>query len=263
MSDKTVAVCALCENVRELRQSHFLPAAMFKHMQHPGDRSHAILDRENLGINNPFTSKQVKTYLLCDECEGRFSKNGEQWVMANGFHTSGMFPLQAALKAANYLAETDDGWAFSGGSIPGVEMEPLAYFAASVFWRATAHGWGCAAHRLDFGSRYQNMFQQYLLGKAAFPKDAALLIDVSDATSLLEVAAFPFGGKVDGTYYRYEFHIPGLKFTLFLGQRMLEGARRLCAVHTSEQWIFLSRDTRRLTLASEMMADRVKALNRR
>jgi hypothetical protein len=87
------------------------------------------------------------------------------------------------------------------------------------------------------------------------------MIDVSDATTLLEVAAFPFGGRVDGTYCRYDFHVPGVHFTLFLGQRMPEAARRLCAVHSSEQWIFLSRSPGELILASDMMADRVKALS--
>ena len=227
-------------------------------MKLPGDTSQIVLDRTKSRIDN----RQVKTHLLCALCEDRFSKNGERWVVGHGFRTPGSFALQTALKIAHPLAETDDGWAFSGRTTPGVEMEPLVYFGASVFWRATAHDWGCAAHRLAFGSRYQEEFRQYLLGTGAFPSNAALLIDVSDATTLLEIAAFPFGGRVDGTYSRYEFHIPGVQFTLFLGQRMLEAARRLCAVHSSEQWIFLSCNPRGLTLASDMMADRIQSLDR-
>jgi hypothetical protein len=136
-----------------------------------------------------------------------------------------------------------------GWDYPGVELEPLVYFAASVFWRATAHDWGSAEQRLNFGSRYQEELRQYLLAQAPFPVNAALLIDVSEAETFLEIAAFPFGGKVDGTYYRYEFHIPGVQFTLFLGERIVGAARKRCVVHSSEKWIFLSRETRGFAMA--------------
>jgi hypothetical protein len=224
MSQKLIAACRLCKNITQLQNSHFLPAAMYKHMQCPGDTSHIILDRQNLAVKNPRTSKQVKDHLLCVECEDRFSKGGERWVMTNGFHSSGRFPLQAALMNATPAHQATDFSAYPGTTIPGVELESLVYFATSVFWRAAVHDWGDAEYRLQLGSHYQEEFRQYLMGVASFPNHVALLIEVSDASTLLEIPAFPFGGKTDGTYFSYRFHIPGVGFTLFLGKRIPEAA---------------------------------------
>ena len=85
------------------------------------------------------------------------------------------------------------------------------------------------------------------------------MIDVADAAELLEIAIFPCGRKVDGTYYQYEFHIPGVKFTLYLGKRMPDDYRKLCAVRSSENWIFLSRETGSVSMALNMLADRARA----
>lgn len=226
---------------------------MYKNMKLPGDTSQIILDRTNPRIEN----KQIKAHLLCAECEERFSKNGERWVMGNGVRAaSGTFPLQTALKNARPIHHAKDFSAFSGRTISTVEMDPLVYFAASVFWRATAHDWGRAENRLNFG-RYQEEFRQYLLDSTSFPMNAALLIVVSDAATLLEIAAFPFGGKVGGTYHSYQFNIPGVEFTLSLGQRVPESCRRICACCSPERWIFVGHGNASLQMAFDTMADRI------
>jgi hypothetical protein len=264
MTPKVIEECALCKYVRELRESHFLPSAVYKNMKVPGDTSQVILDRKRSRIEK----KQIRTHLLCAECEDTFNKNGEAWVMGHGFHATGTFPLQNALKAAKPVAETDDGWAFSGVGVPDVRMDPLTYFAASVFWRASVHDWRCEEYRLHFGDGYQEQFRQYLLGQASFPCNAALIIDVFDATERLEIGCqnllvvspptFPYGGKVEGRYCKYEFDIPGVHFALFLGQRIPEAARRLCAVHSHERWIFLSTKAKAVSMTLDMMSDYVR-----
>jgi hypothetical protein len=260
MSQKIIATCPLCKNNAELQKSHFLPAAMYKNMQYPGDTSHISLDRKNLAVNNPRTSKQVKDYLLCAQCEDRFSKNGERWVMTNGYHSSGMFPIQMALKNATPSHHAEDFSTYSGQVVPDIEMEPLVYFATSVFWRAAVHDWGDAEYRLQLGSQHQEEFRQFLAGTGSFPTNAALLIVVSDATTMLEIAAFPFGGKINGTYHSYQFNIPGVEFTLSLGQRMPRACRRICAFHSPERWIFMGHGNSSLQMASDLMADRARAL---
>jgi hypothetical protein len=240
-----VNTCALCTNIAELRDSHFLPSAMYKNMKLPGDTSQIILDRTNPRIEN----KQIKARLLCAVCEDRFSKNGERWVMGNGVRAaSGTFLLQTALTNSKPIHDAQDFSAFSGGTIPAIDMDSLVYFAASVFWRATAHDWGRPKNRLDFGG-YQEELRQYLVGSASFPMNAALLIVVSDATALLEIAAFPFGGKVAGAYHSYQFNIPGIEFTLSLGQRIPKSCRRVCAYSSPERLIFLGHGDTSLQMA--------------
>jgi hypothetical protein len=179
--------------------------------------------------------------------------------MGNGVHAgSGTFPLQTALKNASPIHHAEDFSAFSGRMIPTIDMEALVYFAASVFWRAAVHDWGCPEQQLRLGSRYQEELRQYLLGRAPFPTHAALLIVVSDATELLEIGAFPFGGKVGGMYHSYQFNIPGVEFTLSLGLRLPEFCRRICAFHSPEKWIFFGHGNTGMKMASELMADRIK-----
>jgi hypothetical protein len=250
----TIGACALCKAIDQLYRSHCLPAASYKHLQDPGDPTHIILSSEK----HYRTSKQVWDYLLCRSCEDRFSNKGERWVVSNGFHASGTFPLHSDLKSAQALCKVGDGWAFSGRATAAVEVEKLTYFAASVFWRAAIHDWQFE-ERLVF-CRYQEEFRQYLLGEADFPQNAALIIHVSDTPKPLAIATFPVGGKIDGTYYRYDFRLPGLLFTLFLGQRMPRAARILCAVRSPERMIFLSNKTEAHVeeMALDMIADQLR-----
>ncbi len=178
--------------------------------------------------------------------------------MGNGVRSaSGTFPLQTILHNATPIQHADDFSAFSGRTISAIDMEALTYFAISVFWRASAHDWGCAEHRLNLGS-YQEEFRQYLLSSAPFPGNAALLIVVSNATTLLEIATFPFGGKVGGMYHSYQFNIPGVEFTLSLGQRIPDAVRRICAFRSQDKWIFLGKGDASVQMALDMMSDRTR-----
>src|SRR5262249_51451004 len=87
-------VCKLCRNRGSLRNSHFLPAAMYKFLHSPGESFHMIVSKEKTFS----TSSQFKAYLLCDDCEQRFNGRGERWVLANGYRGRGRFRLQTTLQ---------------------------------------------------------------------------------------------------------------------------------------------------------------------
>ena len=111
------------------------------------------------------TSKQISDYLLCKECEDRFNKGGEKWVVENCWRSETDFPLQAALLKTTPLFTNGPDFTAYSGSAPGVEVDRLAYFAASVIWRASVHQWkqyGHAPPRLALGP-YQELLRQYLL----------------------------------------------------------------------------------------------------
>src|SRR5215472_6701431 len=93
--------CRLCERTAVLKQSHLLPTSLYKHLRRDS--------AGNIGSKEPFkltgriavrTSTQVKDLLLCGECEQRFNRNGEKWVVDRCFQKPGDFPLQAILAAA-------------------------------------------------------------------------------------------------------------------------------------------------------------------
>ena len=74
-------LCKLCKQDRELRDSHFLPAAVYAQLRNPADQNpNPVLITKKLSLT---TSKQMKDYVLCAECEERLSKFGETWVLAN------------------------------------------------------------------------------------------------------------------------------------------------------------------------------------
>src|SRR5262245_63849308 len=89
-SDGAVGVCALCRRQRELRDSHLLPAAIYKLLRDPQrpNPNPVMVTRKLAGT----TSWQVKARLLCDECEQQFSRKGERYVLAQCARRN-QFPL--------------------------------------------------------------------------------------------------------------------------------------------------------------------------
>jgi len=91
-------ICRLCQKPRVLRDSHFIPAAFYYHL--------------NLDENGVFQNKalqkltrsrfarvpgQVKKHLLCHDCEQRFSAHGESWIAKMAHQVGHGFRLQEAL----------------------------------------------------------------------------------------------------------------------------------------------------------------------
>ena len=122
--------CKFCQKTADLHDSHFMPAAMYK----------ALLDRARknphpLVITNTRTertSKQVTDYVLCTECEQRFSRR-ESYVMkliGRGVR----FPLLEKMKAVGPLRRYSESDEYVGASL-GTDAEKLGYFALSIIWR--------------------------------------------------------------------------------------------------------------------------------
>jgi hypothetical protein len=73
---RPTAPCALCRTVKLLAESHFLPKAHYKLIRDAQTGKSAFVgSKESVD-----TTRQVKKYLVCDECEDRFKARGENWV---------------------------------------------------------------------------------------------------------------------------------------------------------------------------------------
>src|SRR2546422_6754097 len=74
-----LGTCALCRQPSELQDSHLLPRAIYRDLRMPD------LPNPNPIIGVPTETgprqEQVKTPLLCADCEARFNRNGEKWVL--------------------------------------------------------------------------------------------------------------------------------------------------------------------------------------
>ena len=164
------------------------------------------------------SSAPFKDFLLCEQCEKRFQENGEDWVLANCLLSSGCFPLLQMLRNAPPEWRDNDVTIYSCARIHEINSESLIYFAASVFWRAGAHTWrmGRQSVHIDLG-RYEEDVQEYLLGRAPFPRNAAIEVLVLERAG--EYAINPLRRNCDG-YHVHQFTIPGLSFILYLGGRI-------------------------------------------
>ena len=106
----------------------------------------------------------------------------------------------------------------------GPRVDEYLYFAASIFWRASARAWSedTSRERFALGSTYDEQFRLYLLGEADFPRNGRLFVHVwsddpigPDAPIGFTTLA-PCTGRIDGEG-RHKFCIPGVTFILFLG----------------------------------------------
>ena len=134
------AKCKLCLRITDLQNSHLMPASLYKKSRIPSTSNpNPTLVTEK---GSKQTSRQIRNFVLCHDCEQLFSKNGESYVMTQVFDgKSKKFPLLDTLQAT---APTWGGPEFVGyelAATPDLDREKLGYFALSVFWRASVHIW--------------------------------------------------------------------------------------------------------------------------
>ncbi len=164
---------------------------------------------------------------------------GERWVMDQCFKSTG-FKLRETVCQAAPCATFRDIRMYAGARIPGVRMDMLVYFAASVFWRAGVHYWRLGARtpiHVQLGP-YEGKLREFLLGKGPFPAGMTLLIAVSDRQDLLEFAFFPESRKGPDRW-SHRFNIPGITFALDVGARQPQDFYRLCSAHAPDKPLYV------------------------
>lgn len=132
-----IGQCGLCLETRELRNSHLLPAGIWK-LSRESSRNvdpNPVIVTKTAALT---TSRQVSAYFLCGECEDRVSKNGESYVLSECARPNGQFGLRKKLENCSPIVKQRDYRLFDVGSLLGKNIEKYLYFAGSVFWRASA-----------------------------------------------------------------------------------------------------------------------------
>lgn len=70
--------CKLCRRAGvELQDSHFIPAAAYRAIQKSTNTAPVVVRNETAIQRN----EQTRDYVLCRDCEQRFTRGGEDWVM--------------------------------------------------------------------------------------------------------------------------------------------------------------------------------------
>src|SRR5438309_10471962 len=105
---RPLAPCRLCGDTKLLCWSHFIPSGLIYQL---GNAS-GLSNSEPVWLTKDLilqSCRPICDYLLCEDCEDRFSKNGETWVVDNVYQEGGGFPILEALKKAV-------PWGFAGQS---------------------------------------------------------------------------------------------------------------------------------------------------
>src|SRR5579864_1432312 len=180
MKSKIVGTCGLChEPAQELQKSHMIPAGAFRRLRNPESKNpNPVWVTPGFVVQ---TSSQTQDHFLCWNCEQRLSRNGEDWILQNCYQRNGDFPIQDALHKATPKTTTRFTKMYAASEIKQIDIGKIAYFAASVFWRASAHDWHTGGLRTSdkgFLGPYEEHFRTYLLGVSDFPRDVALFVSV-------------------------------------------------------------------------------------
>jgi hypothetical protein len=229
-SDQIVGRCPLCQvDGQILRKSHFMPAALY-----PTKKQ---LPRSRFGTSDEvYTGRhqEVKEPLLCGECEGRFSTNGESDVLWWLSAKAKVFRLRDQIDAIKPLEEHPELSRYRASDL-GIDSSKFAYFAVSIVWRAAVHRWrlpnGHLSTQLDLGDHAERI-RQYLKGDEPFPKDIlAVVMIVSSDQEGREVWGLPAQFREAGCE-NFRLVVRGITFRLALGRTIYPIVRGGCCVAT-------------------------------
>lgn len=199
------------------------------------------------------SSNQLWARLLCSDCEDRFNKNGEHYVLSWLRPKSiprGEFPLADRLKLAPTIHSTPTLQAYDGGRI-GVDTEKFAYFALSILWRASVRRWRMPDGRLTTQIAIGDLEEQirrYLLWEADLPADLAVVLTVC-VDSESRATFYPPAVRRNGAVPSYGLLVQGLRFDIATGSNISDEVRSICCVRSAHHVIF-SRDCREDTFRS-------------
>lgn len=253
-----IGVCKLCLQTKDLQDSHYLPKSTYKINRAPTlkNASPVVLSNDQLVQS----SAQLSDYLLCSDCEQRFSKNGEAWVLRNIPRNYGeQFPIFDALNAETPIQEDGGTKAYAGTHVKQLDVEKIVYFALSVFWRGAVHVWKSSLHSEApevHLCAYEEPIRQFLLGASPLSDDVALTIYVCPNGKVLNAMLFPWEAHVPECS-RYVFYVSGLGFMLHFADKLAPQFKATCAYHSPEKVIMLSADFE--MVIREILRDQVKS----
>jgi len=223
-------ICKLCLQHTSLKKSHFLPAGVYKRLRDKNEKNpNPWMLSKKTAVQ---TSRQKTSYLLCSDCEQRFSKNGEHWVLAHCLQEDGSFPLASILASRVpdiFSPEKSPTKIYYASNIPEINISELAYFAASIFWRGAVYPWN------DDGSvpvklgPFTEQFRKYLLSLKAFPEDCSLTVVVREGKEINRLTFAPISER-EGNFHIHRFPVPGLAFSLAVGKNTPASYREACFV---------------------------------
>ena len=177
------------------------------------------------------TDRQIKSYLLCLDCERIMSKGGETWVCPRLAWVDRRFPLYDLLKVAGgYIVDSDKEGLLWAANNPAIDVEKISHFAMGIFWKAGVHSWkgGEGSPMIDL-SGYEEEIRLWLRGEGAFPGNVTFSFVVSRPERAQLTLGQPVEVPVIGKTWRcYQLHLVGAMFSINVGETIGQEERMMC-----------------------------------
>ncbi len=123
-----MAQCKLCLQERELRNSHIIPEFMYTPIYDKEPKRYYEIIGGDEDLTSKIQQKGVREYLLCDECEGKFSKN-ERYADEN---LNGKNKKATARLVNQSMSENRRVFLYE---FENYEYKPMRLFLDSLLWR--------------------------------------------------------------------------------------------------------------------------------
>lgn len=232
--DMKHGICKLCLGEADLCNSHYLGKALYALLQTEGEQPVFVSPSRVVQ-----TSLQISDYLLCEQCEQRFSRGGERYAHSL-MSRHGNFKLLDAVRSIKRRRFEGELTVFSALDI-NVDTESLAYYALSVIWRGGVHTWrtfkGTATGDLKLGV-HQEPIRKYLLGVAPFPPGVFVKVSVGTDFQSQNSAKFPEVNPDQPDAAVYTFYALGLWYDVVAGEDLPPYMITSCCVSSPERPIF-------------------------
>lgn len=160
-------VCALCEEEKELQDSHLIPRGVYKKVMkaHDSKLIKATMDEKNIR----YDGRHLTHHLLCSDCEQALNNGGEKTIIPLLFDKDN-FPLLDQVRSID--GYSDDG---EFVTIDFELIESHWHFFVGYCWKESVFDWHMKGEDDAEPSVYLSLepfhreIQDYLLGAGALP----------------------------------------------------------------------------------------------
>jgi hypothetical protein len=174
------------------------------------------------------SGRQLQHPLLCHDCEGLLSRNGENWVLPRLATNEGAFPFFDILKKVPPDVVEGGSGMYAAARNPEMDTTSLTHFAMGIFWKASVHSWRAndTAPLIDLGE-YGESVRSFLLAQPAFPEEMVLIVGVSPPPVEMTAFCYPYRGS-EPDYQNFLFYVPGIEFALLVGRGIPAEKKQCC-----------------------------------
>lgn len=223
-----MSICALCGQPKTLQDSHLIPKWAYRRLQNTEKgRDDPIRVANGTACH---TSAQITQHLLCEDCEGRFSRREDYVAKLTTLENGRPNILQ-------YVTRLNTPRGQLAVLSAEIDTAQLAYFAGSILWRSCVMKQGCQL------GPYESQFRGYLLEEAPFPFFAMLGLAILEPSSLSDSPhnwVTELASLRAGTLWLHGFMLCGLAFRCFVGQTLKPEMKQVClAVPSPKKYVSL------------------------